>query len=50
LLQSCRARAGWFAWSIATGFAYKHYDDISIIHVGRTRAGLKLERGSGNGD
>jgi len=21
----------------------KHYDDISIIHVSRTRAGLKLE-------
>jgi len=32
----------WLAWFTATGFAYKHYDTISIIHISRTRAGLKL--------
>jgi hypothetical protein len=30
----------WFSWFIATSFAYKHYDTISITHVSRTRVGL----------
>jgi len=36
----------WPAWFTATGFAYKHYDTISIIHISRTRAGLKLDKQS----
>jgi len=36
----------WLAWFTATGFAYKHYDTISIIHISRTRAGLKLDKHS----
>ena len=35
----------WFtAWFIATAFGYKYYYSISIIHVSRTRADLKLDK------
>jgi hypothetical protein len=38
----------WLAWFIATAFAYKYCYTISIIHVSRTRAGLKLDFGHAN--
>ena len=39
LAQTC-----FTAWFIATAFGYKYYCSISIIHVSRTRAGLKLDK------